>query len=358
MSLAAEVTVQRGGFRLSAEVMVSDGEVLGLLGPNAAGKTTLLRTLAGALAPQSGRIELSGRVLTDTATGTQVPMHERRAAVMYQDYLLFDHLTVLENAAFGQRARGRPRGEARAAAQVWIDRLGLADVAGRRPTALSGGQRQRTALARTLAADSDLLLLDEPLAALDATSRDDIRSDLRQHLRGTGKPTILVTHDAIEAMLLTDRLLVLEGGRVTHVGTPAEVAESPRTPYVAGLLGLNLLTGLAHGGLVTLTGGGSLAAADTGVTGPVVVLVPPAAVVVHLDRPPEGSPRNVWPATVARIEASGERVRLRCEGSPPMLVDITPAALADLHLLPGTPVWLSLKASSVRLTSNPAPHVG
>ena len=358
MSLAAEVTVQRGSFRLDAELLVADGEVLGLLGPNGAGKTTLLRTLAGAIAPQSGRIELSGRMLTDTRTGTQVSMHERRVAVMYQDYLLFDHLTVLENAAFGQRARGRPRAEARAAAQVWVDRLGLADVAGRRPTSLSGGQRQRTALARTLAADPDLLLLDEPLAALDATARDDIRGGLRQHLQATGKPTVLVTHDAIEAMLLTDRLLVLEGGCVTHVGTPAEVAENPRTPYVAGLLGLNLLTGEAHRGAVSLTGGGSLEAADMEVTGPVVVLVPPAAVVVHLDRPPAGSPRNVWPATVTRIEASGERVRLRCEGSPPMLVDITPAALADLHLLPGTPVWLSVKASAVRLTSNPGPRGG
>jgi molybdate transport system ATP-binding protein len=352
VSLVADVQVEQGSFRLDARVDVQDGEVLCLLGPNGAGKTTLLRTLAGALVPRSGRIALAGRVLTDTADRIRLPMHERRVSVMYQDYLLFDHLTVLENVAFGQRARGLPKGAARATAQVWIDRLGLAAVAGRRPTSLSSGQRQRTALARTLAADPDLLLLDEPLAALDATSRDDIRVDLRQHLRATGKPTILVTHDAVEAMLLADRLLVLEDGEVTHVGTPADVAENPRTPYVAGLLGLNLLTGNAERGSVTLTGGGSLEAADRVTSGPVVLLVPPAAVVVHLERPPAGSPRNVWPATVARIEVSGERVRLRCEGSPPMLVDITPAALADLQLMPGTRVWLSVKASAVRLSGN------
>jgi molybdate transport system ATP-binding protein len=352
VSLVADVQVEQGSFRLDARVKVHDGEVLGLLGPNGAGKTTLLRTLAGALVPRSGHIALAGRVLTDTGHRIHLSMHERRVSVMYQDYLLFDHLTVLENVAFGQRARGRPKGAARATANLWVDRLGLADVAGRRPTSLSGGQRQRTALARTLAADPDLLLLDEPLSALDATTRDDIRADLRHHLRATGKPTILVTHDAVEAMLLADRLLVLEDGVVTHVGTPAEVAENPRTAYVAGLLGLNLLTGDAQRGSVALSGGGSLEAADTVTAGPVVVLVPPAAVVVHLDRPPAGSPRNVWPAIVARIEASGERDRLRCAGSPPMLVDITPAALADLHLLPGTPVWLSVKASAVRLSGN------
>jgi molybdate transport system ATP-binding protein len=352
VSLVADVSVEQGSFRLDARVEVHDGEVLGLLGPNGAGKTTLLRTLAGALAPRTGRVELAGRVLTDTTDQIQVSMNERRISVMYQDYLLFDHLTVLENVAFGQRARGRPRGEARAAAQLWVDRLGLAEVAARRPTSLSGGQRQRTALARTLAADPDLLLLDEPLSALDATARDDIRGELREHLQASGKPTILVTHDAVEAMLLTDRLLVLEGGRATHDGIASDVAENPRTPYVAGLLGLNLLTGDAHRGSVNLTGGGSLEAADTEARGPVMVLVPPAAVVVHLERPPAGSPRNVWPATVARIEASGERVRLRCEGIPPMLVDITPAALADLHLLPGAPVWLSVKASAVRLSGH------
>jgi molybdate transport system ATP-binding protein len=233
---------------------------------------------------------------------------------------------------------------ARADAAGWLEQVGLADHAGHRPRQLSGGQAQRVALARALAARPRLLLLDEPLAALDAGTRLVLRTDLRRHLTSYGGPAVVVTHDAVEAMVLTDQLVVLEGGRIVQSGPPAEVARRPRTDYVARLLGLNFYRGTARDGRVGLAGGGELAVAEHP-TGEVYVALRPSAVALHRARPEQSSPRNVWPGRVSGVEAVGDRVRIAVAGPPDVLADLTPDAVADLDLTAGAGVWVSTKAT-------------
>ncbi len=346
--LTATVVAARGAFRLEADVEASPGEVLGVLGPNGAGKTTLLRVLSGLTPLSGGRVELAGTVLDDPGRDVFVPPERRPVGMVFQDYLLFPNLSVLENVAFSPRARGVPKQRARERARHWLDRLGVGDLAARRPTALSGGQAQRVALARALAGEPGLVLLDEPLAALDAGTRLMVRTDLRRHLVGFGGPALLVTHDPLEAMVLADRLLVLDDGRVVQSGTPAEVARRPATDYVARLVGLNLYRGTARSGEITLDGGGLLHAADVHASGPVFVALRPAAVALHGSRP-EGSPRNVWEGRVTGLELLGDRVRVQVAGAPAVLADVTPGAVAELGLAADRPVWVSAKASELEV---------
>jgi molybdate transport system ATP-binding protein len=242
--LTSRVVVHRGTFTLDAEVCVQDGEVLAVLGPNGAGKTTLLRALAGLLPLGDGRIDIGGGVWDEPSTRRFIPTVDRRVGLVFQDYRLFPHLSVLDNVAFAARARGQRRTAARHGAAEWLHRLGIEGLAERKPAALSGGQAQRVALARALACSPRLLLLDEPLAALDARTRLDIRSELREHLSAFAGPSLIVTHDPLEALVLADRILVLEAGRVVQDGPPPVVARRPATEYVARLMGLNLFTGI------------------------------------------------------------------------------------------------------------------
>lgn len=239
--LSADVSVSRAGFDLALQLDVPDGTVTAIVGPNGAGKSTALRALAGLLRPDRARVSVAGRILDDTEAGLSVPPARRGIGVVFQDYLLFPHLDALENVAFGPRAHGTSRPEAEAIARRWLDRLGMGALAASLPGALSGGQAQRVALARALALEPDLLLLDEPLSALDAGTRLEVRRDLSRHLREYGGATVLVTHDIVDALALADHLLVLEHGRVVQEGVPADVARAPRTDYVARLVGLNLL---------------------------------------------------------------------------------------------------------------------
>jgi molybdate transport system ATP-binding protein len=327
---------------------VEPGEVAALLGPNGAGKTTVLRALAGLLRLAEGRVALDGRVLEDTASGVRVPAERRRVGMVFQDYLLFPHLSVVENVAFGLRARGARRAAARRTALGWLDRLGLRGLADAGPRTLSGGQQQRVALARALATDPGLLLLDEPLAALDVSTRADVRRDLRRHLRGFAGVNLLVTHDPLEAIALADRLIVIERGRIVQAGTPPEVTERPRSAYVADLVGVNLLRGRAAGDAIALTGGGRLEAAGAG-SGEVFAVIPPRAVSLWRSRP-DGSPRNVWAGRAAGLDLLGDRVRVRVDARPqPSLVaEVTPAAVAALGLAEGSEVWVSVRATEVR----------
>jgi molybdate transport system ATP-binding protein len=369
--LLAEVTVERGPFRLETAVEVAAGQVLAVLGPNGAGKSTLLRTLAGLLAVDAGRVEVGDQVWDDAAAGVFVPAVDRAVGVVFQDYRLFPHLSVLDNVAFAPRARGTAKREARADAAARLERLGLGDLSGRRPDRLSGGQQQRVALARAMAGGPRLLLLDEPLAALDARTRLEIRSELRRQLAGFGGPTVLVTHDPLEAMVLADRILVLEDGRTVQEGPPADVARRPATEYVARLVGLNLYTGTLadrETRRVELDSGGVLLAAghdrDEATKGPagappgsgsvvplpgsrMLVAVPPTAISLFTREPDPGSARNVWTGTVTGLELLTDRVRVAVEGMPDALVDVTPAAVAALALQPGTRVWLTAKATEV-----------
>ena len=231
------VRVRRGGFALALDLAVAPGEVVAVVGPNGAGKTTLLRAVAGLARLDAGRVTLGERVLEDVATGRRATPQARRVGVVFQDLRLLPHLRIRDDVAFGLRARGAGRAEADAAAVAWLGRVGLVGREDARPAELSGGQAQRVALARALAADPDLLLLDEPLAAVDVAARDGLRALLRTHLGAFAGPVLLVTHDPAEAVALGDRVVVVEGGTVTQVGTPAEVAAAPASAWVARMLG-------------------------------------------------------------------------------------------------------------------------
>jgi molybdate transport system ATP-binding protein len=259
--------------------------------------------------------------------------------------VLFPHLSALENVAFGLRSRGVPKPEARRRATEWLDRVGLSEFCGSKPKQLSGGQAQRVALARALATEPRLLLLDEPLAALDARTRLTVRAELRRHLGAFPGSTVLVSHDPVDAMALADRVVVVEEGRVVQSGSPAEVAGRPRTDYVARLVGLSLLPGTGEGTTVRLDGGGAVAVAEE-VGGPVFVAVRPESVALFLTRP-EGSPRNVWPARLAGATPHGATVRCELDGEVPLVADVTATAFAELGLAPGSPVWAAVKASEV-----------
>ena len=344
--LQASLLVDRDRFRLNVDLSVEPGTVLALLGPNGAGKSTALQCLAGLIPLSDGAVGLAGRCLDDPRAGVFVPVAERRVGLVFQDYLLFPHLSAAENVAFGLRAAGQPRRVAREQAHVWLDRMGLADLAGVKPGALSGGQAQRVALARSLATGPDLLLLDEPLAALDASTRMQVRSELRRHLADFGGCSVLVTHDPLDAMELADDLVVIEDGLVVQRGTPGEVARAPRTDYVARLVGLNLYRGTARGSQVDLEGGGHLTVAEPS-EGSVLLAFGPSAVGLHREQPTGLSARNVWPGRVAGLEQHADTVRVQLAGQPGVLADITAATVADLDLILGATLWASVKATEI-----------
>ena len=344
MSLEATIGIDLDGFTVDVAFTATPGRVLAILGPNGAGKTTTLRALQGSVRLDRGCITLGGTVLDDPSSGRYVPAEARRVGMVHQDLLLFPHLDVRDNIAFGIRTRGMTRAEARSEADQHLSAIGLADQADARPSELSGGQAQRVALARALATDPRLLLLDEPLAALDAATRGTTRRDLRHRLQDYDGVTIVVTHDPVDALTLAADVVVLEGGRISQAGTLAEVTARPRSRHVADLLGMNLLAGDATG-LDIRSGDATIRIADPQ-TGPVFATIAPSSVTVHTTEP-AGSARNRWPMTVAGIEPLGERVRLQLEGPLPLVAEITTASLADLHLDVASPVWATVKATEV-----------
>ncbi|MGQ0630415.1 MAG: ABC transporter ATP-binding protein [Sporichthyaceae bacterium] len=342
----ADFSTSRGGFTLDLQLTVRPGQTVALLGPNGAGKSTALRVFTGLLRPQRGRVALAGVALDDPDIGLHVPPELRSVGVVWQDYRLFPHLSALDNVAYGLRMRRMDKAAARTRAMEWLERVGLAEHAKSKPGALSGGQAQRVALARALAPQPSLLLLDEPLAALDARTRLDVRSDLRRHLADFGGAAVLVTHDPLDAMVLATDVVVLEEGRAVQQGPVAEVARRPQTDYVARLVGLNLYRGVADPAGVRLPGDVVLATAEPAPAPPgaeVMVAFGPAAVSIFRSRP-DGSPRNVFPATVTDMELHAGSVRLQLTGPLPALADVTAAAVADLALIPGTEVWMAVKA--------------
>jgi molybdate transport system ATP-binding protein len=344
MSLVADVQLQVGSLDLRVEIGAGLGETVAILGPNGAGKTTLLRALAGLAPLDRGHIVLDGAVLDDGGRTFVVP-ERRPVGVVFQDYLLFPHLSALDNVAFGPRSRGATRAQSRATATRWLATVGLADRVGARPSTLSGGQAQRVALARALATEPRLLLLDEPLAALDQRARAMVRRDLRTRLREFPGIRLLVTHDPLDAAALADRLVILEEGTLTQAGRFSEVAARPRSEYVAELVGVNLLAGEADADRVVLDGGAALVVPAAG-RGRVLAIVHPHSVVLQRERP-TGSARNVWAGTVAGVERLGPRVRVRVVGAVPLVAEITPAALAELALEEGSPVFAAVKATDV-----------
>ncbi|WP_320779928.1 ABC transporter ATP-binding protein [Streptomyces sp. CRN 30] len=342
--LDAHLVVDRGTFRLDVALTAAPGDVVALLGPNGAGKTTALRALAGLVPLTDGRLRLDGAELDRT------PPESRPVGVVFQDYLLFPHLTALDNVAFGPRCRGAGKAAARARAAGWLERMGLADHAGAKPRRLSGGQAQRVALARALATHPRLLLLDEPLAALDARTRLDVRAQLRRHLAEFEAVAVLVTHDPLDAMVLADHLVVIEHGRVVQEGTPGDVARHPRTDYIAHLVGLNLYQGRADGHTVHVDGSGTdgpgpVITTTEDLTGPVFVAFPPGAVTLHRERPTASSARNLWQCEVTGLETHNDQIRADLTGRLRLTADLTTVAAAELDLHPGATVWATVKAA-------------
>lgn len=337
--------VTRGDFTAELDLHVEAGEVVGVLGENGAGKSTLLRVLAGLTPLDEGTLRLGDRVVDDPATDVLVAPDERPTGLVLQDPTLFPHLDLRDNAAFGLRRQGMTKDAARAVAEDWLARLGVIDQARSRPRDVSGGQAQRAAIARALARDPDVLLLDEPLSALDQDGRTLVRRLLRGEERRPDRAVVLVSHDPVDALSLTDRLVVLEDGRVSQTGTPAEITRRPRSAFVARLVGLNLLEGAATAGVVRLSGGAELVTASD-LPGAVFVTVAPHSIALYRSRP-DGSPRNTWAAPVEDLEAVGDRVRVALGGPIPLVAEVTPAAVADLALVPGQQVWATVKATDI-----------
>ncbi|MGB7382552.1 MAG: ATP-binding cassette domain-containing protein [Rhodococcus sp. (in: high G+C Gram-positive bacteria)] len=355
---SVSVTARIAQRNVEFEFDVAEGEVVALLGPNGAGKSTLLDLIAGLATPDTAKITLGADVVTDTARGIHVPPHARGVASLSQSALLFPHLSVAENVAFAPRSRGVRRRDARALAQSWLSAVGALDLAGRRPAQLSGGQAQRVAIARALAAEPRVLLLDEPMAALDVETAPGLRRLLRTVLREQRRTAVVVTHDLLDALAMADTVVVVESGRIVERGPTADVLTSPRSAFAAQIAGVNLLTGRvdAPGSLTTAWGlhvfGHMDGAQAEAMTGDAVAVFAPSAVAVHLE-PPHASPRNIFPVTITTMDAQGAYVRLRGadypDGSPGTAADVTPAAVAELDLEPGRAVYFVVKSQEMAI---------
>jgi molybdate transport system ATP-binding protein len=356
--LDAVIQLHRAEFALDVDLVLAPGEVLALLGPNGSGKSTLLGVLSGLLRPDGGHVRLGDRVLTDVAADVRVPPHERGVGMLAQQALLFPHLTALGNVAFGPRAKGASRTEAESIARRLLAEVDAGEFEGRKPNQLSGGQAQRVALARALAPKPGLLLLDEPLAALDVDAAPALRSLLRRVVRGGDTTTVLVTHDALDAFVLADRVMVLSEGKVAESGPTRDVLTRPRSAFTARIAGLDLVPGWARDGQVRTSDGlvfTGISAAPLTDGDEVVAVFPPSAVAVFRDEP-NGSPRNVFEVELAALEPRGDIVRVR-SASPPgspdwmegLAADVTPAAVADLGIEPGDRVWFAVKAAEVAI---------
>jgi molybdate transport system ATP-binding protein len=349
VTLRAHIVVARGSLDLDVWLNATDGEVVALLGPNGAGKSTILRCLAGLLPIDRGSIECDGTVFDDPSADVFVPSEQRSCGVTFQQYQLFPNMTVLENVAFGLRAKGVDKTLARDRAREWLLRVGVDSIERSRPAHLSGGQAQRVALARALASRPQLLLLDEPLAALDALTRVEVRRELRRHLTDFAGSAVLVTHDPVDAYALADRVIIIEHGQVVQDGTLTDITAHPRSAYVAELAGVNMLSGSLMGGVFAIDGGATVVVAADHLDGPAIAVVRPQAVSLHATRP-EGSPRNSWRASVIEIDHRGDRVRVRLQGPIPLTAEITAAAAESLGIKIGLEVWAAVKATEIAVT--------
>ena len=336
LMLVANLEVRRGAFTFQAGFEALNDEIVAVVGPNGSGKTSMLRAVAGLEPLRTGSLRSGSAVWEDTEHGIRLSPEDRSVGYVPQAGLLFRHMSVLDNVAFAS-------GGDESVARNWLEKLGLDALADLRPAQLSGGQVQLVSLARALAREPEVLLLDEPLASVDAANRSDVRRQLRQQLRQTAAVRMIVTHDAVEAAAIADRILVVDEGRITQRGTIDELLTHPRSSYVAELVGVNFYSGIARDGSVEVQGGGTIHAGHA-VSGDVNVTVHPRAVALHIDKP-TGTPRNVWPGTVRAIEPSLDHVRVTVEGQLRVVAEVTREG-AEL-LSESGPVWVSIKASEV-----------
>ncbi|MGH3314630.1 MAG: sulfate/molybdate ABC transporter ATP-binding protein [Nocardioidaceae bacterium] len=348
MTFEFSATVQERDLDLSFGV--GDHEVVAVLGPNGSGKSTALSVIAGLLRPDVGHATLDGRTLVEVGrpgrSEVWVPPHARGIALLAQEPLLFPHLSALDNVAFGPRSLGQSRKHARSVAERWLDEVDAGQYAARKPGQLSGGQAQRVAVARALAADPKLLLLDEPMAALDVAVAPALRQMLRRVLRD--RSAVIVTHDVLDALLLSSRLVVVDQGHIVEEGPTTQVLARPRNPFTARIAGLNMVRGTIHGHGVRNSDGlvvEGLAGHELDQGEPAVAVFRPSAVAVYR-HPPGGSPRNAFPVTITDLEPHGEQVRVR---TAVLSAEVTAPAVAELDLVPGEEVVFSVKASEVAI---------
>ena len=350
MSLRATIALVRGSFELSVGLAVEPGETVALLGPNGSGKSTLVEALSGLLPIASGEIVLDQEVLERPAEGIRLRPQERPIGVMFQGLWLFPHLSVRDNVAYGPWARGRRRREARASIEPLLERLDLVALADRRPAELSGGEAQRVALARALAVQPRLLLLDEPLSALDLESRPRTRGLLQRALQEFEGPRVVITHDPLDALLMADQLVVLEDGRVAQSGPSEQVRRQPRTRYVATLAGVNLLEGsleTERGETVLRLGelAFRLSRVDLPPGPEVRATVHPRSVCLARSGPADAP--GSWPTRVESLQLEGDRIRVRLDRPEGFCAEL-PAEEVDLRsFAPGTPVRASVRADDI-----------
>ena len=341
--LDAHVVVRRPTHTLDVHLTAERGDVVAVIGPNGAGKSTLVRALAGIVPLDDGRVVCDGE--TWDGDGRRLETRRRDVGMAFQQDLLFPHLTALGNVAFGPRSRGAGRRDAERVAHAWLTQLGVEDLADRRPAQLSGGQAQRVAVARALVTGPRLLLLDEPLSSLDVGVAMALRLELSRHLAEVEGVSLLVTHDALDAMTVANRVLVIDEGRVAQDGTPDEVARRPETDHVARLVGLNVLRGTGSGTTVRLTDGATLVS-STPARGDVRACFTPSAVTLTVGQP-TGSARNRWPGAVTSVAPHGAAVRVHVDAVGGLIADVTPASAAQLGLVPGAAVWATVKATEI-----------
>ncbi|HUK20054.1 MAG TPA: ABC transporter ATP-binding protein [Gemmatimonadales bacterium] len=353
--LSVQAVKRFGAFSLEVALNAVPGETLMVVGESGAGKSTLLRILAGLVQPDQGCIAAGEVVLFDDQTRTDLPAWQRPIGYVPQDYALFPHLTVFENVAFGLRASGQANARIGPKVRDLLGRFGIADLAGRHAREISGGQAQRVALARALVLDPEILLLDEPLAALDLATQQALRGELRRLLADLPCISIYVTHQPLEAMVLGTRIAAIEHGRITQIGTRDELLRRPRSSYVAAFLGINLfrgtIVGRERGTVRVRTPLGDLFAIDPGGDDDVFLVVRPTEITLYRESVlPEGSARNYFAGTVVELAPEpphGERVRVVLATHPPLVAEVTDRAVEQLALKAGTPVYATFKATGI-----------
>jgi molybdate transport system ATP-binding protein len=347
--LQAELTARVGALELDLRLTAVAGETLALAGPSGAGKTSILRAIAGLLRDVRGRVTCAGECWLDTGAGIDLPPEQRRCGYLFQDYALFPHLSAWRNVAYGLPREGR-----RERALELLGRFGLDQRADARPRHLSGGERQRVALARALARQPHVLLLDEPLSALDSRTRAHASRELAAALDERGVPALLVTHDFAEAALLGDRVAVVDSGRVVQQGSPRELAAAPASAFVADFTGAVVLTGEAargHDGLtlIRLDGSDSVAASVDQGSGRVALSVHPWEIALGPVAAAAGSAQNQVQATITSVTHVGNRVRVGLDAGQPLVAEVTEPAVRELELRPGRRVAATWKAAATRL---------
>jgi molybdate transport system ATP-binding protein len=358
-ALEARVVVDHpGGFRLDVELCAAPGELVAVMGPSGAGKSTLLHAVAGLVRLDGGSVRVGGVTVADAAARSHVRPADRGVVLLGQQPRLFPHLTARDNVAFGLRAHGATRRQARHGAEEWLARIGLADLGGRRPAALSGGQQQRVAVARALATSPRVLLFDEPLSDLDPQTEADVRAVISEQLAATGTTAVVVTHDALDAAALAGRLVVLEAGLVTQQGTTVEVLRSPATAFTAVAAGLNRVPGQVTSGRWRSSAGGvRLATGDDAAPRRAALVFRPSDVRLSTVQPPASDGSACWSAEVVRLERQPVGVRVHT-AQPEVSVDVGADLVADLGLRPGVPVWLQLSPGDARVVAGQAEASG